>query len=533
MRHNDGRSSTGNVVAKTQAGSEVFESLIVVSNRQPYRHEYADDEGEATPDGGQARNSAVTTPDRQVTVDRPTGGLTAGLDPVLEDVGGTWIAWGDGDADRAVTDESGCVPVPPENEAYTLQRVWLPETATDGYYYGFSNQVLWPLCHGFVDLLEFRPAYLEWYREVNGRFADAVAEHARADSVVWLQDYHLALAPAMIREKVPQSTTVAQFWHVPWPSAETFRHCPGGRELLTGLLGNDMLGFHIDAYRTAFLDCVERFLPGAVVDRRRGVVSYEGRETQVVATPMGVDVATYDERAREATGAWSDFCESHDIPPENTIALGVDRLDYTKGIPARIEAIERTLERWPELRGSLVLVQTATPSRTNIPAYAEHGERVRDAVDRVNDRFRTDEWEPIVYTETYIPRPTLCTLYRRADIMLVTSHSDGMNLVAKEFVASSVDDAGALCLSDQTGAAEQLGDLAYTVDPDDPDAIASTIDEVLSATSEERRHRMQTLRERVHRQDIDWWMDQQFEALGRVGSERRLPPTGLSVADRR
>ena len=534
MRHNDGRSSTGNVVAKTQAGSEVFESLIVVSNRQPYRHEYADDEGEATPDGGQARNSAVTTPDRQVTVDRPTGGLTAGLDPVLEDVGGTWIAWGDGDADRAVTDESGCVPVPPENEAYTLQRVWLPETATDGYYYGFSNQVLWPLCHGFVDLLEFRPAYLEWYREVNGRFADAVAEHARADSVVWLQDYHLALAPAMIREKVPQSTTVAQFWHVPWPSAETFRHCPGGRELLTGLLGNDMLGFHIDAYRTAFLDCVERFLPGAVVDRRRGVVSYEGRETQVVATPMGVDVATYDERAREATGAWSDFCESHDIPPENTIALGVDRLDYTKGIPERLAALERFLEYNPHRHGEFTFVQKATLSRTEIPAYERHGEFVRNEVDRINDRFASEDWQPIVYTEEYLSEETLCALYNRADLMLVSPLIDGMNLVAQEYVAASVDGDGALLVSEHAGCHDLLGDFAYSIDPRWREEFAATIEHALTAEDGERRRRMAGLRHRVFEHDLEWWMDAQFAEIRRVrgasrtDSSHRTPPERTS-----
>ncbi|MHC3438022.1 alpha,alpha-trehalose-phosphate synthase (UDP-forming) [Natrialbaceae archaeon A-gly3] len=516
MRHTDGRSSTGSGAERAERGPSAPDSLIVVSNRQPYRHEFADD-GSTVSDGGTAGvPTDAAGDDREITVDRPAGGLTAGLDPVLEDVGGTWIAWGDGDADRAVTDERDCVGVPPEDESYTLRRVWLPEEAVGGYYYGFSNQVLWPLCHEFVDFLEFRPEYLEWYREVNGRFADAVVDHVTGESVVWLQDYHLALTAGMIREAVPRSTTIAQFWHVPWPAPEAFRHCPGGRELLVGLLGNDLLGFHVDAYCGAFLDCVERFVPGAVVDRRRGVVHYEGRETHVVATPMGVDAATYDDRAREADGEWGAFREEYDISPGNAIALGVDRLDYSKGIPERLAAVERFLESTPRFRGEFTFVQKATPSRTEIPAYERHGEFVRGEVERINDRFGTDDWQPIVYTEAYLSEEALSALYRRADAMLVSPLYDGMNLVASEYVAASTDGDGALLLSDRAGCHDLLGDFAYSIDPRWDEEFAATIERALTDEDGERRRRMAGLRYRVFEHDLEWWMDAQFGEINRV-----------------
>ncbi len=523
MRHTDGRSSTGSGANRTEHPLNGVDSLIVVSNRQPYRHEF---------DGATAREPPIDTAggDREVTVDRPACGLTAGLDPVLEDAGGTWIAWGDGDADRAVTDGRDCIGVPPEDESYTLRRVWLTEEALEGYYYGFSNQVLWPLCHEFVDFLEFRPEFLEWYREVNGRFADAAVDHVTGESVVWLQDYHLALTAGMIREAAPQETTIAQFWHVPWPTPEAFRHCPGGRELLAGLLGNDLLGFHVDAYCTAFLECIERFVPGAVVDSRLGIVRYEGRETHVVATPMGVDAAAYDERAREADGEWAAFCEEYGISPGNAIALGVDRLDYSKGIPERLAGVERFLESAPGFHGEFTFVQKATPSRTEIPAYERHGEFVRSEVERINDRFATADWQPIVYTEAYLPEETLSALYRRADTMLVSPLYDGMNLVASEYVAASVDGDGALLLSERAGCHDLLGTFAYSIDPRWDGEFAATIERALTADDGERRRRMAGLRHRVFEHDLEWWMDAQFGEIDRV---RRVtaPSRGRSPGD--
>ncbi|WIV67194.1 trehalose-6-phosphate synthase [Natrialbaceae archaeon AArc-T1-2] len=502
-------------------------SLIVVSNRQPYRHEYASDdaESETTTDGG-----ATTAPsadiDQQIEVDRPTGGLTAGLDPVLQQAGGTWIAWGDGDADDEVADDDGCVSVPPEEGSYTLQRVWLTETEIDGYYRGFSNRVLWPLCHEFPELAEPRPTFLEWYRAVNRTFAEAVADHADEDAVVWLQDYHLGLAPAMVRERVPQTATIAQFWHVPWPTPAVFEHCPARRELLEGLLGNDLLGFHVDRYCEAFLDCVERFCPETTVDWHRQVVHHRDGQTRVTATPMGIDAEDHDRTSRSVDpGEWHDFRERHDIPRGNAIGLGVDRLDYSKGIPERLDAIERLLEREPGWRGEFTFVQTATPSRTEIPAYARHGEYVREEIDRINARFGGPGWRPIVYTEEFLPRETLCALYRRADAMIVSPLYDGMNLVAKEFVAASVDGDGTLVLSETAGAHETLGEFAYAIDPTCQEAFAETIDVALTAPSEERRGRMNGLRRRVFGRDLEWWMQVQFDELRRV-HESATPRNG-------
>lgn len=502
--------------------------LIVVSNRQPYRHEYADDDADSPTEAEDADTAvdggvvdADESGDPEITVDFPTGGLTAGLDPVLRKSGGTWIAWGDGEADRVVTDDDGCVAVPPDDESYTLQRLWLSEEAIEGYYYGFSNRVLWPVCHEFPDLVENRSGDQDWYQRVNRTFADAVIDHATEDAVVWLQDYHLALASTMIREEVPDSTTIAQFWHIPWPSPEAFRACPNGQELLEGLLGNDLLGFHIDSYVEAFLACVDRFVPEAAVDYGSQRVRYESSETRIVATPMGVDAESYDRVSRSLDGScWRSLRERYDIPSDVAIGLGVDRLDYSKGIPERLAAVERFLEYNPEWRERFTFVQKATPSRTDIPAYAELGERVRHEVDRINARFATRSWDPIVYTEDFVTQEELCALYRRADVMLVSPLLDGMNLVAQEFVAASVDGEGALILSQRAGATETLGDDAFTIDPPRTDEFAAAIDAALTGSEIDRHRRMTRLRQRVFDGDLEAWMDGQFAAIDRVHGSR-------------
>ncbi|ELY48879.1 alpha,alpha-trehalose-phosphate synthase (UDP-forming) [Natronolimnohabitans innermongolicus] len=535
--------------AESSDGSPCPGSLIVVSNRQPYRHEY-DDEAAADADDAEARTDGVsesestddssagsdadssdggaedsdgrTDDGRAITVDEPTGGLTAGLDPIVQESDGTWIAWGDGEADFAVTDDRNRVAVPPGEDAYTLRRIDLSEEAVESYYYGFSNRVLWPLCHGFTDLVENRSNDFEWYRTVNERFADAVAENATADSTVWLQDYHFALAPRMIRDSVPQSTTVAQFWHIPWPTPGTFQHCPAGRALLEGLLGNDLLGFHVDRYVDRFLDCVRQYLPAAQVDRERRTVTYEGTTTRIVATPMGVNAGTYDEDARDRSSAdVSSLFDRYEIDPENVIGLGVDRLDYSKGIPERLAAVERFLECNPDWHGEFTFIQSATPSRTEIETYQRHGDLVRSEVERINSRFGTDDWQPIVYTEDYLSNATLCGLYRRADVMVVSPLVDGMNLVAQEYVAASVDGDGSLLLSEGTGAHETLGSHALTIDPIDTDDFAAQLEAAVSMPAHERQSRMNTLRNRVFDRDLEWWMKTQFDWIRRVHTDGR------------
>ena len=481
--------------------------LVVVSNRQPYSHGY---------EGG------------EITVEAPAGGLTAALDPVMQDVGGTWIAWGDGAADEAVVDENDRVTVPPEDPRYTVQRMWLSEAEVEGYYYGFSNRVLWPACHSALSKIHEEPSYWERYREVNERFVDAVAGRTDGDSIVWFQDYHLALAPAMARERVPEGAVLMHFWHIPWPCWDTFRGCPHARELVEGLLGSDVLGFHVPRYRENFLGCVEAVFEDATVDREAGTVTRGGHRTLVVAYPLGVPAGDIEERARtpEAASYWSSFEERHDLG--GTVALGVDRLDYSKGIPERLRALEHLWEEHPDWRGELTYVQNGSESRTGIAAYRDLQEEVETAVERINDRFGTDDWTPVVYFRDHVSQRELASLYRNSDIALVSPIRDGMNLVAQEYVAAQVEDDGVLVLSDQAGAADVL-EGAVTVRPTDPCTFAVAIKEALAMSDEERRARMRLLREQVAANDLSAWTSRNLEAAAELGDDGAETAGGLLV----
>ncbi|GAA0453224.1 trehalose-6-phosphate synthase [Halococcus dombrowskii] len=471
--------------------------LIVVSNRQPYTHSY--DHG----DGG-----------RSITVNRPAGGLTAGLDPVMQETDGTWIAWGDGEADADVTDDNGTVRMPPESEAYTLKRLWLTDEEVEGYYYGYSNRVLWPLCHGGTMKTDYVERYWQRYQQVNETFADAVVETAGADSLIWFQDYHFTLAPRWVRDSLPDSAFLTHFWHITWPGWDTFRACPQHEQLLEGLLGNDLLGFHVERYCRNFLDCVDEALDDAFIDPEGGRVNYEGHTTVVKAFPMGIDADSIREHAEAADDDfWREFQSSHGIDAETSVIVGVDRLDYTKGIVERLDALERLLETRPEYRGEVCYVQKANESRSLIPDYQDLQTEVQESIDRINERFGTDDWQPVIYINEFIPQRELCGLYRYADVMLVSAVRDGMNLVSKEYVAAQVDDDGVLVLSDQAGAHEELGDRALTINPYDTDAFADTIERALTMDGEERAERMVALRERVESNDLYAWMEGIFDTI--------------------
>ncbi len=471
--------------------------LIVVSNRQPYAHNY-DGEG--------------------ITVDQPAGGLTAGLDPVMQRAEGTWIAWGDGDADFEVADDEGRVCVPPDNPSYTLSRVRLSEEDLKGYYYGYSNQALWPLCHGMLGPIQCDGRFFERYRAINRRFAEAVADRATAESLIWFQDYHFALAPGMVRESVSDAL-LAHFWHIPWPTPATLRICPQAEPLLKGLLANDLLVFHTQEYVRNFLDCVEAVIPGASIDRETATVTHDGHATALAAFPLGVDADRIAQQAR--TGDWSGLAERYSLDGR-TVALGVDRLDYTKGIPRRIDAIERFLEDHPERRGTFIYVQKATESRSQIPAYQRLQRRVDSAIERVNDRFGTDDWQPIVSINEMLPEDELYTLYKNSDLALVTALRDGMNLVAKEFVATQIDDTddGVLVLSEFAGAHEELGCGAVTINPYDTQGVANGIERALALSEDQRRTRMTDQRDRVRSYDLMAWMDDVLSAA--IASENQL-----------
>jgi len=463
--------------------------LIVASNRQPYSHE--------------------TDGTDRITVDCPAGGLTAGLDPVMQRTGGTWVAWGDGDRDFDVVDGDDCVSVPPDDPGYQLKRLRLSEEEIRHYYYGYSNQVLWPLCHSALTQIRCNPGFWRHYRNVNERFAGAVADRAEGRPLVWFQDYHLALAPKLVRSYLPAAAVIMHFWHIPWPSWDAFRACPHRRELLEGLLNNDLIGFHTPRYRTNFLHCVDAAMDGAIVDWQAGSVSYQGRTVSVEAIPMGVPFEEIrgSVTAPTAEAFWPSFAREHDIPAEARIAVGVDRLDYTKGIVKRLRALERLWEVNPGWRGELTYVQNGSESRSRIPAYQEVQEDVADAVDRINDRFGTDDWQPIVYVTDCLEYEELYGLYRHADLALVTPIRDGMNLVAQEYVAAQVDDDGMLVLSDQAGIHDNVAEYAVTVSPHDTEGSADAIAGALIMPPGERRYRMNRLRRWVADHDLDAWLD--------------------------
>ncbi|WP_440007882.1 alpha,alpha-trehalose-phosphate synthase (UDP-forming) [Halomicrococcus sp. SG-WS-1] len=498
---------TGNAPTTEQVSSLLDDrDLVVVSNREPYSHEYEDGE---------------------VTVSRPAGGLTSALDPVMQSVGGTWIAWGSGDADHAVTDEDGRVGVPPESPAYTLRRVPLSDERVEGYYYGYSNQVLWPVCHLDTAKVNARDEFWQQYREANRAFADAVCGEAGDDPVVWFQDYHLALAPRFVKANRPDAFCM-QFWHIPWPSRDVFRACPQYERLLEGLLGNDLVGVHTDAYCRNFLDCAAA-LPGATVDRATRSVVYDGHRTFVRPFPLGVDAEHHRDLARSdaASRFWREFGDRHGLA-DVAVALGVERLDYTKGIPERLAALERLWETRPAWRGELTYVQKASVSRGEIPAYQRLQERVRSEVERINDRFATDDWQPVVYVEDHLPQTGLAALYREADLCLVSALRDGMNLVAKEFIASQVQDPGVLVLSELTGASEELGEEALTIHPRDTHGFADAIERGLRLPSDDRGRRMCELQRQVHASDVYAWLDAQFRTVRAIrrGRQRATPPRG-------
>lgn len=455
--------------------------LVVASNREPYSHGY---------DG------------KDIVVDRPAGGLTAALDPVMQAVEGTWVAWGDGEADREAVEDDGTVGVPPEDPSYDLRRVWLSEEQVAGYYRGYSNQVLWPLCHLDTAKVNADPEFWEQYKRTNADFADAILDSAADDSVVWFQDYHLALAPRQVRDARPNAT-LAHFWHIPWPAWDTFQACPQYEQLLDGLLANDLVGFHTDDYCRNFLDCVDA-ATDARVDRASGSISYKGQRTFVRSFPLGIDAARRAELATSdgTDDYWESFREEHDIDSDMQIAVGVERLDYTKGIERRLDALERFWEENPEWREQFTYVQKGTKSRSEIPAYSELQDRVAAAIERVNDRFGTEDWTPVVSLTGYVPDAGLAALYRESDLALVTPVRDGMNLVAKEYVASQTGESGVLVLSELAGSCEQLGDESVLVHPYDEADFADAIADALELPRDERARRMAALQRSVHAEDL-------------------------------
>ena len=455
---------------------------------------------------------------------RPASGMAAALDPILQASGGVWIAHGSGDADRETVDEKHRVAVPPDDPKYTLRRIWLPKDVEEEYYYGLSNEGLWPLCHVAFHRPEFDRRHWESYQVANRMFADAVLEEADGQpALVFIQDYHLALLPRMLKDRNP-NLIIAQFWHIPWPTRETFRVFPWKQELLDGMLGNDLLGFHLRYHCINFLDTADRNVE-ALVDVEHFTVRRGGRSTLVRPFPISIDFESHTRKAQSIATEHEIRSWRERLGPVQYLGVGIDRVDYTKGLPEKLRSIDLLLEDHPEYIGKLVMVQVGVPSRTAIAKYNTLNDDILRLVEEINGKWRRDGWEPIVFIHRHVDMPSLMALHRLANFCAVTSLHDGMNLVAKEFVSSRFDEDGMLILSSFTGAARELTS-ALLVNPFAPDEIAGAIHNALTMSPEERQSRMRRMRRAVESNNIYRWAGKLLEQLLRV--ETPSGPDSLS-----
>ncbi len=488
--------------------------MIIVSNRQPYIHERGED--------GKPR------------VQVPASGMVTALEPVVRACSGVWIAHGSGTADRQVVDLQDRVRVPPSDPSYVLRRVWLTPEEEEGYYFGFSNEGLWPLCH----LAYVRPAFREtdWnaYRSVNEKFAAAVVRESPEESpVILAQDYHFALLPGLIRQRKPLAT-VALFWHIPWPNAETFGVCPWKTEVLQHLLGADVIGFHTLQHCRNFLATVDRYVE-CRIDHEHMTVALQGHVCHVAAYPISIDWPLPGlERLPPVPACRSAVRRRYGIAQDVALGVGVERWDFTKGIIERFQAMEALLERRPDLRGRVTLLQVAAPSRSRLPAYKALQERTIAELERINGKFATAGWRPIVLVKEQQSPAQVMELYRAADFCVVNSLHDGMNLVSKEFVAARDDEDGVLILSTFAGSSRELLE-ALLINPFDVTETARAIETALAMPRSERRERMRLMRRTVKENNVYRWAGRMLMDLAAIRQRQSLlrprtaPPADAGV----
>ena len=459
------------------------EDVLVVSNREPYIHQRRGD---------------------RIEVQRPASGVVTALEPIMRACSGTWIAHGSGSGDRQAVDAKDRVAVPPDHPAYQLRRIWLTEEEEAGYYYGFANEGLWPLCHIAHVRPTFRSADWAQYKAVNRKFAEAVFSEAKTKSpIVLVQDYHLALLPRTIRAKLPDATIIT-FWHTPWPNPESFAICPWRDEVITGLLGSSIVGFHTQAHCNNFVDTVDRFLE-ARVDREAFTVTLGGKMTAICRYPISIAWPPEPEMlAKSVADCRMEIRRLNALPSEHKLGIGVDRLDYTKGIVERFCAVERLLELNPDWIGRFTFIQIATPTRTGIDEYQRHEADVRATATRINTRFVHQGVLPILLKVEHHEPAQVYEYFRAADLCFVSSLHDGMNLVAKEFVAARDDERGVLILSEFTGAARELAE-ALIVNPYDADQCAAALHLALTMPIAEQRDRMRLMRGLIAEFNVFRW----------------------------
>jgi trehalose 6-phosphate synthase len=458
--------------------------VIVVSNREPYIHN--------------------ETKDGDVELVVPASGLVSALEPITRACAGTWIAYGGGSADRTVVDRNDRIQVPPGNPSYTLRRVWLSEDEYQGYYLGFANEGLWPLCHIAFTRPIFRESDWKAYEAVNRKFAETVVAEARNERpIVLVQDYHFALLPRMIRERLPEAIVIT-FWHIPWPNSEVFSICPWRERILDGLLGSSIIGFHTQFHANNFTESVDRFMESRI-ERADAAVSYGGQVTLVHAYPISIEwPVELLEALPSVEECRARIRKRFGIPADAKLCVGVERLDYTKGILDRFHALEELFIRHPEMIGKVVFLQIAAPSRGTLPAYKQLYEECLRYAEELNERYGNGTYQPVVLVAEHHAQKGVYEIYRAADICMVTSLHDGMNLVAKEFVASRDDEQGVLLLSTFAGASRELLE-ALIVNPYDAAMMSEAMLQALVMGPDEQRERMRRMRDIVRDNNVYRW----------------------------
>ncbi len=476
------------------------DEVLIISNREPYIHV--------------KRNE-------KIEIQFPASGLVTALEPIMRSCSGTWIAHGSGNADRDVVDKNDRVRVPPNDPSYQIRRVWLTKEEEQGYYYGFSNEGIWALCH----IAHVRPIFRssDWaqYVAANEKFANAVVQEAKTDDpVVLVQDYHLALLPKLIKERLPKATIIT-FWHIPFPNPEVFGICPWRDELLSGLLGSDILGFHTRFHCNNFLDTVDRFIESRV-DRETSTVTNKGQLTSVDSYPISIEYpAKWMDTQKPVLECRQHIRKLNNLPQSLFIGIGVDRLDYTKGILERFMAVERLFELEPKWIGKFSFIQIAAPSRSSIPQYQHFESDVRALAIKINNRYGQEGYSPIILKVEHHDPQQVYEYYRGSEICFVSSLHDGMNLVAKEFIASRDDEQGVLILSQFTGASRELLE-ALIVNPYNIDQCAAALHVALEMPKEEQRNRIRSMRGLIQEFNVYRWAGRMLLSAGRLRKRKRL-----------
>lgn len=458
-------------------------AFIVVSNREPFMHVIDDISG-------------------QTKCIKPASGVVTAIDPIMRSCGGTWVAHGSGNADKKFVNSKNKLGVPPEDNRYILKRVWLTKEEEEGYYYGFANEGLWPLCHVTHTRPIFRESDWQMYKKVNQIFANNVIEELPANNpFVFIQDYHFTLLPQMIKKKRPDAI-IALFWHIPWPNPEVFAICPYQQEILNGMLACDIVGFHVQFHCNNFLDTANRLIE-CRVDTEKFSIVVAGKETQVKAFPISINGYISGNIKETDVSSIEKIRAEFDLK-DKIVALGVDRIDYTKGIIERLLAIDRFLEKYPEYKNKFVFIQLGAPSRTHIKRYHDLISEIDDLVEKKNWKYSDSNWKPIIYLKKHLSPEEIKPFYALSDLCIVSSLHDGMNLVAKEYVASKTDLNGMLLLSRFTGAIRELTD-AVSINPYSIEDFADTIKLAIEMPIEEKRKRMENMRKVIRENNVYKW----------------------------